>query len=90
MPRLKVKRSRLTLPADLSKVLHLGDEDYLEAEVVEGGVLLKPVSETARDAPTDAAIREGLEDVQAGRLDGPFESIEEMKEHFKKHPLNED
>ncbi|MGH6885684.1 MAG: hypothetical protein ACREGK_06380 [Geminicoccales bacterium] len=87
MSRLKLERGTLTLPPKLRRVLEVEDDGYLEALPVEGGVLLKPVSE--RDAAVEAAIAEGLEDVEAGRTYGPFESIEEMKEYFKKHPLDE-
>src|SRR5438105_14836336 len=45
MALVRVKRSaQITLPADLRKQFHLEEGDYLEAEAVEGGILLKPVS----------------------------------------------
>jgi bifunctional DNA-binding transcriptional regulator/antitoxin component of YhaV-PrlF toxin-antitoxin module len=87
MSRLKVEHGTLTLPPKLRRALKIENDGYLEALPVEGGVLLKPVSE--RDPAVEAAIAEGLEDVEAGRTYGPFESIEEMKEYFKKHPLDE-
>jgi AbrB family looped-hinge helix DNA binding protein len=34
----------LTLPAEIRRSLRLGDGDYLEAEVVDGKVELRPVS----------------------------------------------
>jgi bifunctional DNA-binding transcriptional regulator/antitoxin component of YhaV-PrlF toxin-antitoxin module len=87
MSRLKVEHGTLTLPPKLRRALKIENDGYLEALPVEGGVLLKPVSE--RDPAVEAAIAEGLEDVEAGRTYGPFESIEEMEEYFKKHPLDE-
>ena len=36
--------AQLTLPADVRKALNIKEGDYLEAEIVEGGVLLKPVA----------------------------------------------
>ena len=36
--------AQLTLPADVRKALNIKVGDYLEAEIVEGGVLLKPVA----------------------------------------------
>jgi bifunctional DNA-binding transcriptional regulator/antitoxin component of YhaV-PrlF toxin-antitoxin module len=86
MSRLKLERGTLTLPAKLRRALNVEADGYLEAERVEGGVLLKPVPE--RDPVVEAAIAEGLQDVRAGRMYGPFETIEEMKEYFKKHPLD--
>jgi AbrB family looped-hinge helix DNA binding protein len=39
-----LRGGQLTLPAEARKALHLADGDYLEAELVEGGVMLKPVA----------------------------------------------
>jgi len=36
--------AQLTLPADVGKALNIKEADYLEAEIVKGGVLLKPVA----------------------------------------------
>ena len=36
--------AQLTLPADVRKALKIKEGDYLEAEIVKGGVLLKPVA----------------------------------------------
>jgi AbrB family looped-hinge helix DNA binding protein len=44
MALLKLRRFfQLTLPAELRKQYHLAEGDYLEAEAVEAGILLKPV-----------------------------------------------
>jgi AbrB family looped-hinge helix DNA binding protein len=44
MALLKLRRFfQLTLPAELRKQFHLTEGDYLEAEAVEQGILLKPV-----------------------------------------------
>ena len=49
MALLRVRKSaQLTLPAEVRQALKIGEGDYLEAEVVGGGVLLKPVSVVAR------------------------------------------
>jgi AbrB family looped-hinge helix DNA binding protein len=39
-----LRGGQLTLPAETRKALRLKEGDYLEAEVTEGGVLLKPVA----------------------------------------------
>jgi AbrB family looped-hinge helix DNA binding protein len=39
-----LRGGQLTLPAGARKALRLKEGDYLEAEVTEGGLLLKPVA----------------------------------------------
>ena len=41
-------RAQITLPAEVRDALHVGDGDYLEAELVEGGVLFRPVAVVSR------------------------------------------
>lgn len=49
MALLRVRAAaQLTLPADVRKALNVKEGDYLEAEIVEGGVLLKPVDVVTR------------------------------------------
>ena len=43
------KAAQLTLPADVRRALNVQEGDFLEAQVVEGGVLLKPVAMVERD-----------------------------------------
>lgn len=40
--------AQVTLPAEVCKVLKIKEGDYLEAEFVAGGVLLRPVSVVSR------------------------------------------
>jgi antitoxin MazE len=45
MSLVKIKRfSQVTLPPDVRKRFNLNEGDYLEAEAVEEGILLKPVA----------------------------------------------
>jgi AbrB family looped-hinge helix DNA binding protein len=44
-----LRGGQVTLPADLRQKLKLAQGDYLEAEMVENGVLLKPVSVVERE-----------------------------------------
>jgi AbrB family looped-hinge helix DNA binding protein len=44
-----LRGGQVTLPADVRQKLKLAQGDYLEAEVVESGVLLKPVSVVERE-----------------------------------------
>ncbi len=49
MPRVKVHRAAdITLPEEARKKLGVSAGDELEVEVVEGGVLLRPVAEADR------------------------------------------
>ena len=45
MPLVKIKRfAQVTLPPEVRRRFNLAEGDYLEAEAVEGGILLKPVA----------------------------------------------
>lgn len=49
MPLVKVSRSaQITLPVEVRKPLNISEGDYLLAEAVEGGILLKPVAVVER------------------------------------------
>jgi AbrB family looped-hinge helix DNA binding protein len=51
MTILKLRKSaQLTLPAEIRDALQVGEGDYLEAELVEGGVMLRPVDIVRREA----------------------------------------
>ena len=72
MTVLKLRKSaQLTLPAEIREALQVGEGDYLEAELVEGGVMLRPVSIVRREAAwariraAMATVRPTLE--QAGK-----------------------
>ena len=58
MTVLKLRKSaQLTLPAEIREALKVGEGDYLEAEVVEGGVMLRPVSIVRREEAWDDLLR---------------------------------
>jgi AbrB family looped-hinge helix DNA binding protein len=49
MALVKIKdRAQITLPPEVRQALNVGVGDYLHVEVVEGGVLLKPVAVVER------------------------------------------
>ena len=51
MSLVKVRRAaQITLPNEVRKALEVGEGDYLEAQLVAGGVLLKPVAVIERHA----------------------------------------
>jgi len=45
-----LRGGQVTLPAEVRQKLKLTQGDYLEAEVVENGVLLKPVSDVEQES----------------------------------------
>lgn len=57
MPLVKLLRGGLlTLPAATRRRLRLNEGDYLEAEEVAGGVMLKPVAVVGRERAWDDLI----------------------------------
>jgi bifunctional DNA-binding transcriptional regulator/antitoxin component of YhaV-PrlF toxin-antitoxin module len=49
MTLMRMRRAaQLTLPAEIRRALKVKDGDYLQAEVVKGGVLLTPVAMVER------------------------------------------
>jgi AbrB family looped-hinge helix DNA binding protein len=51
------RAAQITLPAEIRKQLEIAEGDYLEIEVVDGGVLLKPTSEAERKKAWDEIRR---------------------------------
>ncbi len=49
--------AQLTLPADVRKALNVKEGDYLEARIVSGGVLLRPVSVVERDRAWQGIVK---------------------------------
>ncbi len=50
MALVKVRRAaQITLPAEVREKLNVREGDYLEAEITERGVLLKPIALVERD-----------------------------------------
>jgi AbrB family looped-hinge helix DNA binding protein len=65
MVLIRLKRAaQITLPAELRKQFQLEEGDYLDAEAVEGGILLKPVAFIEREKAW-ARVREVLDRVHA-------------------------
>lgn len=64
MTIIKIReRAQITLPAEVRKALKVERGDYLEAEVVEGGVMLKPVALVDREA-AKARVKEAMDTVR--------------------------
>ena len=58
-----LRGGQVTLPAELRQKLQVKEGDYLEAEVVENGMLLKPVAFVSREQAWKA-IREAQRSVR--------------------------
>jgi antitoxin PrlF len=87
MTLLKVReRSEITLPREIRDALNLREGDYLEAEVVEGGVLLKAVPVVDREAAW-REIREAQASVRPTRQQAA-KTVEEQ-EHEILEVVNE-
>ncbi len=92
MPKVKIGAKRqVTLPKDLMEQLKLKPGETLEAYATDDlGIVLVPTKKIPKDQRwfwTEAwqrRYREALEDVKAGRLLGPFESVEAFKEELQK------
>lgn len=81
MALLKLKRhAQVTIPADLRRQFNLQEGDYLEAEAVEGGTLLKPVSVLVREQAWQQ-MREAMEQV-VDREPSPGQSDREKEEEI--------
>ena len=58
MALLKILRSaQITLPAELRRQFNLAEGDYLEAQAVKEGILLKPVSVVERQQAGKALLK---------------------------------
>ena len=68
---------QITLPAELRRRLRVGEGDYLEAEVVENGLLLKPVAVIGREKAWDDLMALVEEDKWIGPEPRPSPAEEE-------------
>jgi bifunctional DNA-binding transcriptional regulator/antitoxin component of YhaV-PrlF toxin-antitoxin module len=50
VPTVALRDGRLTLPDELREAYHIGEDDHVEAEPVDGGILLRPSPEARRRA----------------------------------------
>jgi len=65
MTLMRVRRAaQLTLPADVRQALNVKEGDYLDAQIVKDGVLLRPVSMANRDAERAAERRRAWEKIK--------------------------
>jgi AbrB family looped-hinge helix DNA binding protein len=91
MALLKLRRAaQITLPAELRRQFHLAEGDYLEAEAVKEGILLRPVSiierEHARKRLVEVMdrVHARLPDIQDPMAEEQ-EIAREIKQYRKEH-----
>ena len=83
MRLLKLRKfAQVTLPADLRKKFNLAEGDFLEAEAVEKGILLKPVTVVEREKAWDQLF-ESMGKVK-DRKPKPKQSAKEQEEEIAK------
>lgn len=93
MALLKLKqKAQVTIPAELRRQFNLQEGDYLEAEAVENGILLKPVSVVQR-RPTwqeRRAAMGSVQDMAPEPNQGPQEKEEQIARWIKEARLDHD
>lgn len=83
MALLKVKRfAQITLPSVLRKRFNLIEGDYLEAEAVKDGILLKPVAVVEKNKAWQQVFKsmDSVKDTKTASKQGPKEQEEEIAE----------
>ena len=88
MALLKLRRAvQITLPAELRKRFNLEEGDYLEAEAVQEGILLKPVSVVERQKGWQRVldVMERVHTKQPKSKKSPQEQEEEIADIIQKH-----
>jgi AbrB family looped-hinge helix DNA binding protein len=85
MTLMRVRRAaQLTLPAEVRQALNVKEGDFLDAQIVKDGVLLKPVSMTGRDAERHRAWEE-IKEIMARVKDlapNPNQTVTEAEEEI--------
>jgi AbrB family looped-hinge helix DNA binding protein len=80
MTLVRVRRmAQLTLPAEVRRVLNVKEGDYLEAEIVDQGVLLRPVAVVERDRAWQGIVHAVSQVRDLGARPGEDNQAEEEK-----------
>lgn len=89
MPLVRVTRNfQVSIPKQIREALRLEEGDLIEVEARDGEIVMVPKKLIDADQAWfwtrewQEGEREVDEDLRAGRVLGPFRSIEEMKKHF--------
>ena len=91
MPIGKIgQRRQVVIPKAIFDALGLQTGDFVEVTQVKRTVVIKPkklvdadeVLTPAQKAQIDARLAEAEEDIKAGRVSGPFTTVDELKRHL--------
>ena len=91
MPISKLgQRRQVVIPKDICDELGLQEGDFVEISRVEGQVIIKPkkvvdaddVLTPAQRAVIDTRLAEADDDMKAGRVSGPFATVDTLKRHL--------
>ena len=88
MALMRVRRlAQLTLPAEVRRALNVQEGDFLEAQIVEGGVLLKPVAVVERERAWRRIneLKSRVRDLKPGAVKTDTEVEEEIAAAVKEH-----
>lgn len=84
MPLARVKqKGQVTIPANIREELGLHEGDYVEVTTEGSRVVLTPQQIAPRHPEIDAALAEGLADIQAGRVSPSFEDMKAFEAWLK-------
>src|SRR5215475_3148015 len=91
MPISKLgQRRQVVIPKEICDELGLQEGDFVEVASEEGKVIIKPkkvidadeMLTPAQRAVIDKRLAEAEEDVKAGRVGGPFATVDQLKQHL--------
>ena len=83
LPAVKIGVSRqIVIPKIFHDALRLSPGDYIEVERQGGKLLLTPKRLVEKHSDIERGIAEGLADMRAGRVSGPFRTARELKRHL--------
>jgi AbrB family looped-hinge helix DNA binding protein len=89
MPLTKVTRNfQISIPKEIRDRLRIEEGDFVDVSERDGEIIMTPKKLINADQAWfwtpewQAGEREVDEDIKAGRLIGPFKTIEEIKKHF--------
>ena len=87
---IRVKRNfQVTLPGNLRKKINISEGDYMDIEIKNNGLFIKPVKSINSDQEYfftkewQKDEKEADEDIKNGKLSGPFSSSKELMKHLK-------
>ena len=91
MPIMKLgQRRQVVIPKEICDELGVQEGDYLEVTSAAGKVIIKPkklvdaddVLTPVQRAFIDKRLAEAGEDIKAGRMSGPFPTVNHLKRHL--------